>query len=155
MMMIARTAAHLGAIVASSARVTGFARTAGRITGATVTDLETGAEIEVRAEHVINGTGVRVDEIQELIGGRGQFRVRASKGIHLVVPRERISWGNFWFIGTTDTDWNLDPRTPRRARPTSTTSSASTPGCSPCSPGRTSRPRSCRASTPSPRPRGA
>ncbi|RYZ27279.1 MAG: FAD-dependent oxidoreductase, partial [Propionibacteriaceae bacterium] len=94
--------------------------------GATVTDLETGAEIEVRAKHVINATGVWVDEIQEMIGGRGQFRVRASKGIHLVVPRERISsrtgiitrtptsllfvipWGNFWFIGTTDTDWNLD-----------------------------------------------
>ncbi len=129
-MMIARTAAHYGALVASSARVTGFSRTAGRITGATVTDLETGTEIAVRAKHVINATGVWVDEIQELVDPdhtmRGQFRVRASKGIHLVVPRERISsrtgiitrteksllfvipWGNFWFIGTTDTDWKLD-----------------------------------------------
>ncbi|WP_091181149.1 glycerol-3-phosphate dehydrogenase/oxidase [Microlunatus flavus] len=125
-MMIARTAAHFGALVASSARVSGFTRTAGRITGATVTDLETGGAVEVRAKHVINATGVWVDEIQEMIGGRGQFRVRASKGIHLVVPRERISsrtgiitrteksllfvipWGNFWFIGTTDTDWALD-----------------------------------------------
>jgi glycerol-3-phosphate dehydrogenase len=61
-----------------------------------------------------------------MLGGRGQFRVRASKGIHLVVPRNRINaaaglitrteksllfiipWGSHWIIGTTDTDWNLD-----------------------------------------------
>ena len=61
-----------------------------------------------------------------MLGGRGQFRVRASKGIHLVVPRNRINsmtglitrteksllfiipWGSHWIIGTTDTDWQLD-----------------------------------------------
>ena len=59
-------------------------------------------------------------------GGRGRFRVRASKGVHLVVPRDRITsesgiilkteksvlfvipWKSHWIIGTTDTDWNLD-----------------------------------------------
>ena len=67
-----------------------------------------------------------MDELQEMMGGRGQFRVRASKGIHLVVPRNRINsrtgvitrteksllfiipWGDRWIIGTTDTDWTLD-----------------------------------------------
>ena len=67
-----------------------------------------------------------MDELQEMMGGRGQFRVRASKGIHLVVPRNRINsrtgvitrteksllfiipWGDRWIIGTTDTDWALD-----------------------------------------------
>ena len=61
-----------------------------------------------------------------MVGGRGQFRVRASKGVHLVVPRNRINsatgvitrteksvlfiipWGSHWIIGTTDTDWALD-----------------------------------------------
>ena len=35
-----------------------------------------------------------MDELQEMMGGRGQFRVRASKGIHLVVPRNRINSAN-------------------------------------------------------------
>ena len=66
------------------------------------------------------------DETQGLAGERGQFHVRASKGIHLVVPRDRIRsesglilrteksvlfvipWGRHWIIGTTDTDWSLD-----------------------------------------------
>ena len=52
--------------------------------------------------------------------------MRASKGVHLVVPRDRITrraaiilkteksvlfvipWKSHWIIGTTDTDWNLD-----------------------------------------------
>ena len=65
-----------------------------------------------------------------MVGERGQFRVRASKGIHLVVPRDRIQsqrglilrteksvlfvipWGRHWIIGTTDTDWSLDKAHP-------------------------------------------
>jgi glycerol-3-phosphate dehydrogenase len=133
-MMIARTAAHYGALVASSARVTGFLREADRITGAKVTDLEDGTELEVRAKHVINATGVWIDQIQEMVGGRGQFQVRASKGIHVVVPRNRINsrtgiitrteksllfiipWGNHWLLGTTDTDWKLDLAHPAASR---------------------------------------
>ncbi len=40
---------------------------------------------------MINAAGVWTDEIQEMVGGRGSFRVRASKGVHLVVPRNRIN----------------------------------------------------------------
>ncbi len=76
---------------------------------------------------VVNATGVWTDEIQALSKERGRFRVRASKGVHIVVPRDRvvsevaiilrteksvlfvIPWGGtHWIIGTTDTDWNLD-----------------------------------------------
>ena len=41
-------------------------------------------------EQVVNATGVWTDDTQSLAGERGQFHVRASKGIHLVVPRDRI-----------------------------------------------------------------
>ena len=51
-----------------------------------VTDLETGPEFEVRAKQVINATGVWTDDTQAMADTRGQFHVRASKGIHLVVP---------------------------------------------------------------------
>jgi glycerol-3-phosphate dehydrogenase len=75
---------------------------------------------------VVNCTGVWTDELQRLAGVRGRFKVRASKGVHIVVPRDRIvsetgiilrteksvlfviPWRNHWIVGTTDTDWNLD-----------------------------------------------
>lgn len=125
-MMITRTAARFGAYVASSTRVTGFLREQDRVVGVTARDLESGAELEIRAKQVINAAGVWIDEIQEMLGGRGQFRVRASKGVHLVIPRNRINagaglitrteksllfiipWGSHWIVGTTDTDWSLD-----------------------------------------------
>ena len=133
-MMLSRTAAHYGAAVASSTRVVGFRREDDRVTGAVVRDLESGREIEIRARQIINATGVWVDEIQQMLGGRGQFRVRASKGIHLVVPRNRINarcglitrtassllfvipWHSHWLIGTTDTDWKLDLAHPAASR---------------------------------------
>ena len=125
-MMIARTAAQYGALCANSARVVGFLREDDRVVGARVRDLESGHEFDVRATEVINAAGVWIDEIQKMVGGRGQFQVRASKGVHLVVPRNRINsatgiitrteksllfiipWGSHWIIGTTDTDWKLD-----------------------------------------------
>ena len=125
-MMIARTAAHFGALVASSTRVTGFLREQDRVAGVVARDLETGEELEIRARQVINAAGVWIDEIQQMVGGRGQFQVRASKGIHLVIPRNRINaatglitrteksllfiipWGSHWIVGTTDTEWTLD-----------------------------------------------
>jgi glycerol-3-phosphate dehydrogenase len=129
-MFIARTAAAYGAHVATRARVTGLLREGERVTGAEVHDQESGRRINVRAKQVINATGVWTDDTQSLVGERGQFKVRASKGIHLVVPRDRIQgdsglilrteksvlfvipWGRHWIIGTTDTDWDLDKAHP-------------------------------------------
>jgi len=93
-------------------------------------DLETGEKFDIRARQVVNATGVWTDDTQAMVGERGQFKVRASKGVHLVVPRDRfqsklglllrteksvlfvIPWGRHWLIGTTDTDWNLDKAHP-------------------------------------------
>ncbi|QRP45178.1 glycerol-3-phosphate dehydrogenase/oxidase [Amycolatopsis sp. FDAARGOS 1241] len=125
-MTVARTAAHYGAVVRMSTQVVGFLREADRISGVRVRDVEDGRETEVQAGAVINCTGVWTDELQRLSGGRGRFRVRASKGVHIVVPRDRIvsesglilrteksvlfvvPWRNHWIVGTTDTDWHLD-----------------------------------------------
>ncbi|WP_189260107.1 glycerol-3-phosphate dehydrogenase/oxidase [Lentzea flava] len=125
-MMVGRTAAHYGAVVRTSTQVVGFLREADRVSGVRVRDVEDGREVDVRAHAVINATGVWTDELQRLSGSRGRFRVRASKGVHIVVPRDRIvaesgmilrteksvlfviPWRNHWIVGTTDTDWNLD-----------------------------------------------
>src|ERR1700742_4953313 len=89
-MTVVRTAASFGALAANRAKVTGFLRQGERVTGARVADLETGDEFEVRAKQVINATGVWTDDTQAMADTRGQFHVRASKGIHLVVPRDRL-----------------------------------------------------------------
>ncbi|PXY37278.1 glycerol-3-phosphate dehydrogenase/oxidase [Prauserella flavalba] len=125
-MTVARTAAHYGAVVRTSTQVVEFLREADRVSGVRVRDVEDGRETEVQASAVINCTGVWTDELQRLSGSRGRFRVRASKGVHIVVPRDRIvsesglilrteksvlfviPWRNHWIVGTTDTDWNLD-----------------------------------------------
>ena len=74
------------------------------------------------------------DDVQSLADSRGEFHVRASKGIHLVVPRDRISsetgiilrteksvlfvipWGDHWIIGTTDEDWHYAKAHPAASR---------------------------------------
>lgn len=124
-MFLARTAASYGAHVASRVRVIDLIRESDRVVGAQVKDLETGKEFDIRAKVVINATGVWTDETQAYADERGQFHVRASKGIHIVVPKDRIRsdsglilkteksvlfvipWGRHWIIGTTDTDWAL------------------------------------------------
>jgi glycerol-3-phosphate dehydrogenase len=135
-MMLARTAAHYGAHCASSTRVIGFLRDGGQVTGVRVRDLESGEEFGIRSKQTINAAGVWIDELHDILGAKVEFRIRASKGIHLLVPRNRIRadtglitrteksllfvipWGSgeaveahqgqFWIIGTTDTDWQLD-----------------------------------------------
>jgi glycerol-3-phosphate dehydrogenase len=121
-----RTAARYGAVVRSSTQAVGFVHESDRVVGVVVRDVEDGRETTIRAGAVVNCTGVWTDEIQALSGGRGRFKVRASKGIHVVVPREKIvgdvglilrtetsvlfviPWQTHWLIGTTDTDWYLD-----------------------------------------------
>jgi len=126
-----RTAASYGAHAASRTQVVSLTQGAtGAVNGAVVVDLETGKEITVRARSVINATGVWTEETEALAGSEGGLRVLASKGVHIVVPRERIRgnaglilqteksvlfvipWSRYWIIGTTDTPWNLDPTHP-------------------------------------------
>ena len=128
----ARTAAKLGASIATSTRVVGLSRSKGRVSGATVRCLESGREFHVSCGTVVNATGVWSDDI-EAYAGESNSRVRASKGIHLVVPRHRINLetglilrtvdsvlfvipsANHWIVGTTDSDWHLN-----RAHPAAT-----------------------------------
>ena len=133
-MTIARTAASHGAAVATRVKVTGFLREGERVVGVTARDLDNGTDVEIRARVVVNAAGVWTDDIQEMVGGRGSLHVKASKGIHLVVPRDRIRseagfivrtatsvlfvipWGTHWIIGTTDTPWSLDKAHPAASR---------------------------------------
>ncbi|REF36980.1 glycerol-3-phosphate dehydrogenase/oxidase [Thermasporomyces composti] len=122
-MTVARTAAALGAQIATRARVVDVLREGDRVTGVRARDEESGEEVTVRGRTVVNATGVWAAEVQDLAGQRS-IDVTAAKGIHLVVPGDRIDsktglivkthdsvfiirrWFDYWLMGTTDTEWD-------------------------------------------------
>ncbi|KAE8762235.1 glycerol-3-phosphate dehydrogenase/oxidase, partial [Georgenia thermotolerans] len=82
---LVRTAAGYGALAASRAQVTNLTKDpTGRVTGATVRDLESGTDRTVRARHVINATGVWTEQTEALGTTEGGLKVLASKGVHIV-----------------------------------------------------------------------
>ncbi|MEX2268059.1 MAG: glycerol-3-phosphate dehydrogenase/oxidase [Acidimicrobiia bacterium] len=121
---IARTAASHGAAIANHARVTALLKNeAGEVRGARVVMGD--SEIEVRARVVINAAGVWADDVRAFDEGADPESIRPAKGIHVTVPWEKVRndiaaivpvpkdrrsvfvvpWGDFTYIGTTDTDY--------------------------------------------------
>jgi len=127
---VVRTAADHGALAVNRVAVVGLVREGEAVVGARLRLLETGREIEARAKAVLLATGVWTEEVEALAGREQPLRVRPSKGVHIVVARERIDsssalivpteksvlfvipWGEHWVIGTTDTPWEYDKARP-------------------------------------------
>ena len=124
-MALARTTAGQGAAIATSVRALAVDPRESETLTVHARCGETGRALALRGRSVVNATGVWSDRVQAL-AGESQLHTRASKGVHLVVPRDRIDLsggliirtkasvlllvpsGGHWIIGTTDTDWNLD-----------------------------------------------
>jgi len=121
---VVRAAHASAALVANYARVTELLREGGTVRGALVEDRETGESLTVRATVVVNAAGVWAPDLQ---GEAHRLRLRPTKGVHILVPRERlghrhaivlfgadgrlmfaIPWGRFSLLGTTDTDYRGD-----------------------------------------------
>jgi glycerol-3-phosphate dehydrogenase len=129
---VARTAAAHSAVVATRVSAVSLLRGPDgvRVTGARVRDEETGRSLDVSAETVVVCAGVWTDLVHELAGVRAGYRVRMSKGVHIVVPRSAvradtgmilrtdksvlffIPWGERWIVGTTDSDFTGDRAEP-------------------------------------------
>ncbi len=122
---LARTAANHGAVLANHAAVTRLRKSAaGRIEGATVE--ADGRTFDVTARVVVNAAGVFSDDVREMDEGTHPHSIRPAKGIHITVPWEKVRndiaaivpvpkdkrsifvvpWGDFTYIGTTDTDYD-------------------------------------------------
>ena len=123
---IARTAAvEHDAVIANHAPVVGVLKDSdGRVRGARVN--ADGNEIEVHADAVVNATGVWADDVRAFDEGTHPRSIRPAKGVHITVPwakvrndiaaivpvpRDRrsifvVPWGDFTYIGTTDTDYD-------------------------------------------------
>ncbi|HEY1740115.1 MAG TPA: glycerol-3-phosphate dehydrogenase/oxidase, partial [Acidimicrobiia bacterium] len=137
-LMIARTAADLGATILNYASVVEIRKEHGRCTGATVA--VDGRTIEVRARAVVNATGVWADDVRALDEGTHPSSIRPAKGVHITVPWAKVRndiaavvpvpkdrrsvfvvpWGDsgsgepeFTYIGTTDTDYDGDTDDPQ------------------------------------------
>jgi len=132
-MMIARTAARHGAVMATSVRVDDLLRNGKKVTGVTATDLKTGQTLTISAKATIMCAGVWSDELHQRFGLTPGYSVAMSKGVHIVVPQSAIKskdgiilktavsvlflipWDDKWIVGTTDTPYEGD-----RAKPIAT-----------------------------------
>jgi len=128
--VLARTAAAHGAALATNVRMDGLLAEGGRVRGVRARDVLEGAGLEIRARHVVLAAGAWTGGA----AGAGPLRVRPSKGVHILVPRDRIAmdtglltrteksvlfvipWGPHWLIGDTDTEWAYDPAHPTASR---------------------------------------
>lgn len=125
----ARSAQQHGALIGTRVRVLALATSDGRVTGAEVEDTETGERGVITAAIVVNATGPWVDELRAMETPGVARLLRLTRGSHVLVPRERIGhrhaiaflspidgrvmfalpWGQFSYIGTTDTDHDGPP----------------------------------------------
>src|SRR6266446_685056 len=133
----ALSAAAEGALIVSYAEVAGFVKEGGRIVGARVVDRFGGGEVVARARVVVNAAGPWVDRVVALDAPETPPRLRLTKGVHVVVPHERVGnraavvlsavadrrvmfvipWGAHTLVGTTDTDHPGGPDVPPTVEP--------------------------------------
>ncbi|MEZ5653799.1 MAG: glycerol-3-phosphate dehydrogenase/oxidase [Burkholderiaceae bacterium] len=120
---LARTARTRGATLLNHCTVDGLVHDGKRVRGATAHDNENGRSLQVRADCVINATGVWVDAVRRMDSKGRRETVSPSQGVHLVVdadflrsnhallvPRTRdgrvlfaVPWLGKVILGTTDT----------------------------------------------------
>ena len=119
-----------GAVVVNWARVDALTKNdQGRVSGVVVRNIRDGSLREVKAHTVINATGPWTDEVLAMSGPRKGKVLRPTKGIHIVVDREKLPvqhavvlfhptdervlfalpWGERTYVGTTDTDYDGAP----------------------------------------------
>lgn len=85
------SAAEAGAVALNHAAVTAFLHDPnGVLTGATIVDRTTDAEVHVQARVTVNATGPWSDLTRRLDDGVKHDAVLGSKGVHIAVPRERV-----------------------------------------------------------------
>jgi glycerol-3-phosphate dehydrogenase len=127
----ARGAHEAGAAVVPYAEVVGFLKDGKGLAGARVRDclIEGVDSVEVRARVVLNATGPWSDAVRRLADAGIRPRLRPTKGVHILVRRDRLGnrhaitfqspvdgrvmfvlpWGDFSYVGTTDTDYAGSP----------------------------------------------
>jgi len=119
-------AERFGAVCANRLGAVSLLERDGRARGVRAMDSESGAELEIRADNVVNATGVWADTLRprELHDEAELPRIRPSRGTHLTLPHEALPlvagaivpagggrsifalpWLGRTLVGTTDNDY--------------------------------------------------
>ncbi|MCX5739255.1 MAG: glycerol-3-phosphate dehydrogenase/oxidase, partial [Proteobacteria bacterium] len=86
-----KSARRLGAEAANHAEVIEFLRGPdARLSGARVRDTLDGRTLQIRAGVVVNAAGPAIERVRGLDQPASQRELRPAKGVHIVIPRERI-----------------------------------------------------------------
>jgi glycerol-3-phosphate dehydrogenase len=122
-------AERFGAVMLNGADVVEVLSDNGRAAGVAFVEAESGERVEVRADHVVNATGVWADEIRpEVVEEEDVPRIAPSRGTHVVLDRADLDMGSAacivpagegrmifslpWYgrtlVGTTDNDFDGD-----------------------------------------------
>ena len=127
-LMVARTAKDYGAHIVTGATVTQITRTPERVTGVVVK--VDGYSINVKSKVVIAAAGIWNEELYQQFGIKPGYKIKMSKGVHIILPKDAIDaksgiiiktslsvlfiipWGNEWLLGTTDTPYDGDREQP-------------------------------------------
>ncbi len=88
-------AERFGAVIVNGAEVTEVLDDGGRAAGVAFTEAESGERIEVRAENVVNATGVWADQIRpdELLTEEEIPKIRPSRGSHVTLSTDDLEIG--------------------------------------------------------------
>ena len=129
-------AERYGAVFANGCEVTGLIDEGGRADGVNVRDSESGREFEIRADNVVNATGVWADQLRpdEIYAEEEVPRIRPSRGTHVLLSSEQLPlqsgaivpagggrtvfalpWLGRTLVGTTDNDYEGSLEHPRPA----------------------------------------
>lgn len=87
---IVKTAHRNGALPVNYCSVVGFIYDQDKIVGANVVDETNGNSFEIRAKVIVNAAGPWVDELRELDQSKRGKRLHLTKGVHIVVAREKL-----------------------------------------------------------------
>jgi glycerol-3-phosphate dehydrogenase len=120
-----------GALPINYTKVTRFIYQNNTINGVVVKDEITGSEYEIRAKKIVNAAGPWVEDVRELDNSKNGKSLQLTKGVHLVIDRERFPLNQSiyfdtpdgrmvfaipregkTYVGTTDTFFNGDKRQP-------------------------------------------
>ncbi len=132
---VLKAAVDYGAVVANYVRGRRIVGDGRRATGVSVCDTLADEIFEIRARKVVLATGVWLDDILNAEHPAGPRKIRPAKGVHIIVPRDRIGvetamafptpddrlmfvvpWQNAMIIGTTDTDYEGPLENPHASR---------------------------------------
>ncbi|MEO1484474.1 MAG: glycerol-3-phosphate dehydrogenase/oxidase [Bacteroidota bacterium] len=122
-----KTSLQFGAQALNYAKVTDFLYKDDQVSGVEVSDEVTGKTFSISAKQVVSAAGPWVDELRSVNNSKKGKRLHLTKGVHLVFPKKKlpvkqsvyfdipdgrmmfaIPRGKVTYVGTTDTNFNLD-----------------------------------------------